>query len=302
MAGFVYVMSNPAFPDLLKIGKSDRDPKTYRKQELETTGVPESFKVEYYAFVNDPSYVERTVHSDLSEYRNKANREFFRCSVPKVINSIRTRANGQINYEDMDYESPEDIEYERRRKESQDRKKREEEQRRIRDYQLKQEKEAQEKERARNEKSKYSGWYIFGYIFFAFLGVFTQIYLFSIISLVLFAIWFFYKIDSGGSQYDFSLPKPNLVSKDRVYEKIGEIDNSKDQREKSVGQKYNNKNRQESRRENLNHSGVASLRCKECAYSFITGYFDSSLRTSEEIICSRCKNILYKENDHFDDY
>ena len=85
----------------------------------------------------------------------------------------------------MDYESPEDIEYERRRKESQDRKKREEEQRRIRDYQLKQEKEAQEKERARNEKSKYSGWYIFGYIFFMFLGVsITWIFPWSIIPIL----------------------------------------------------------------------------------------------------------------------
>jgi hypothetical protein len=30
MAGFVYIMSNPAFPNLLKIGKSKKDPTTDR--------------------------------------------------------------------------------------------------------------------------------------------------------------------------------------------------------------------------------------------------------------------------------
>ena len=39
MAGFIYVMSNPAFPDLIKIGKSKKDPTTDRVSELNQTGV-----------------------------------------------------------------------------------------------------------------------------------------------------------------------------------------------------------------------------------------------------------------------
>ena len=46
MAGFVYIMSNPAFPQLLKIGKSGKDPTGDRVKELNQTGVPEPFKVE----------------------------------------------------------------------------------------------------------------------------------------------------------------------------------------------------------------------------------------------------------------
>ena len=99
MAGFVYVMSNPAMPNLLKIGKSDRDPKMYRKHELETTGVPDSFKVEYYAFVDDHNSVEEDVHSDLSKYRNKPNREFFKCSVMDAVFAIQS--NGKIKYEEI---------------------------------------------------------------------------------------------------------------------------------------------------------------------------------------------------------
>ena len=51
MAGFVYIMSNPSFADgRIKIGKSDRDPEEFRKSELNSTGVPEPFKVEYSAY------------------------------------------------------------------------------------------------------------------------------------------------------------------------------------------------------------------------------------------------------------
>ena len=52
----------------------------YRVDELQTTGVPEPFKVEYYAFIDDPDALERTVHSLLSKTRHSANREFFKCS------------------------------------------------------------------------------------------------------------------------------------------------------------------------------------------------------------------------------
>jgi hypothetical protein len=43
LAGFVYVMSNPAFPDRIKIGKSKKDPTTDRVNELNQTGVPEAY-------------------------------------------------------------------------------------------------------------------------------------------------------------------------------------------------------------------------------------------------------------------
>tara|TARA_B110001450_G_scaffold30102_1_gene26244 strand:+ start:537 stop:653 length:117 start_codon:yes stop_codon:yes gene_type:complete len=36
-------MSNPAFPDRIKIGKSKKDPTTDRVNELNQTGVPEAY-------------------------------------------------------------------------------------------------------------------------------------------------------------------------------------------------------------------------------------------------------------------
>lgn len=103
MAGFVYVMSNPSFPNLVKIGKSDRDP-SLRKEELQTTGVPKPFKVEYWALVDDPSSVEKNVHIKLQHLREEKNREFFNCSVPDAVGSIQSSSSPQIKYEEYFYD------------------------------------------------------------------------------------------------------------------------------------------------------------------------------------------------------
>ena len=62
MAGFVYIMSNPAFPGLLKIGRSRKDPTIDRVNELSlSVGVPQPFKVEYSAFVENNELLETLV-------------------------------------------------------------------------------------------------------------------------------------------------------------------------------------------------------------------------------------------------
>ena len=100
MAGFVYIMTNAAFLDLVKIGKSAKDPQ-YRKVDLETTGVPDQFIVEYFAFVKDFHRVEMAVHNQLSSFRYKENREFFGCGVTKGITTIRDCASSGMKYEEI---------------------------------------------------------------------------------------------------------------------------------------------------------------------------------------------------------
>ena len=45
--GIVYVLTNPAFPNLVKIGITTRDEVQVRMAELYTTGVPLPFKCVY---------------------------------------------------------------------------------------------------------------------------------------------------------------------------------------------------------------------------------------------------------------
>jgi hypothetical protein len=90
MAGFIYIMSNPAFASgLIKIGKSDRDPDEFRKNELEGTGVPEPFNVEYYPFVDDHHRIEKELHETFGHARANKQREFLSIQIEKVIKEIK---------------------------------------------------------------------------------------------------------------------------------------------------------------------------------------------------------------------
>ena len=73
--GWIYILSNPSMPGLVKIGETADDPHV-RAISLYSTGVPDPFKVEYIAFVNDYVNLEREIHHSLYEYR-KSKKESF---------------------------------------------------------------------------------------------------------------------------------------------------------------------------------------------------------------------------------
>jgi hypothetical protein len=105
MPGFVYIMSNPSFVSgRIKIGKSDRDPQKYRKEELESTGVPEPFHVEYYAFVEDHDELERALHREFAKYRVRLSREFFDVPIHHVVAHIKKIT--RVFYEKESYQNP----------------------------------------------------------------------------------------------------------------------------------------------------------------------------------------------------
>jgi hypothetical protein len=76
--GYVYVLSNPAMPGLVKIGCTDRSPRDRVAELSASTGVPEPFVLEVAAFFVDHADVEQELHRSLAEYRLRDSREFFR--------------------------------------------------------------------------------------------------------------------------------------------------------------------------------------------------------------------------------
>ena len=79
-AGYVYVMTNRAYPGLCKIGCTARHP-VIRARELSNTSCPYPFVVAWAASVYDFAAVERAVHRALERWRLCDNREFFQCDV-----------------------------------------------------------------------------------------------------------------------------------------------------------------------------------------------------------------------------
>lgn len=90
--GWVYVLSNKAMPDIIKIGYSTKDP-SLRADELAGTGLPHAFVVEYDALIIEPRDVEQQVHQQLREFHE--GKEFFRIAVRQAIECIRQVASTQ---------------------------------------------------------------------------------------------------------------------------------------------------------------------------------------------------------------
>ena len=87
--GWVYVISNPAMPGLVKVGFSTKDP-SLRARELDSAGFPHPFEVEIDFLVDDPREVEQKAHKYLSAYRE--GKEWFRCDVDIAVEAIKTCA------------------------------------------------------------------------------------------------------------------------------------------------------------------------------------------------------------------
>lgn len=92
LRGWVYLLSNRAMPGLLKIGFSTKDP-ALRLDELNGTGLPFPFVVEYDALVVDPREVERDVHLRLKHCHEA--KEFFRIELSEAVNALRTVVTAQ---------------------------------------------------------------------------------------------------------------------------------------------------------------------------------------------------------------
>jgi formylglycine-generating enzyme required for sulfatase activity len=75
-AGYVYILSNPSMPGLLKIGCTERGVEE-RIAELSSTGVPTPFEIEAIFESADPRQDEQQVHEVFRNHRLANNREFF---------------------------------------------------------------------------------------------------------------------------------------------------------------------------------------------------------------------------------
>lgn len=81
----VYVLSNPAMPGLVKIGRTSHDDANTRIAQLYTTGVPVPFTIEFAARVPNSEEVEKALHTAFAPYRVNPKREFFRLDPEQAI-------------------------------------------------------------------------------------------------------------------------------------------------------------------------------------------------------------------------
>ena len=85
----VYVLTNPAMPGLVKIGKTSHLETEARMRQLYGTGVPVPFDCAFACQVKDAHEVERALHFAFGNTRVNPNREFFKIEAERVISVLR---------------------------------------------------------------------------------------------------------------------------------------------------------------------------------------------------------------------
>ena len=86
MSEIVYILTNEAMPDMVKIGITSTTVEE-RMKSLQSTGVPLPFTCYYAAEVEDASKIEKALHAGYADSRVNPNREFFNIS-PEAARAI----------------------------------------------------------------------------------------------------------------------------------------------------------------------------------------------------------------------
>jgi hypothetical protein len=84
--GWVYVISNKAMPGLIKVGYTLKDP-ILRANELDNTGSPHPYDLQYEVYVHEPLEIEQRTHKELKNFNVR--KEWFNCSLDDAVNAIR---------------------------------------------------------------------------------------------------------------------------------------------------------------------------------------------------------------------
>ena len=96
MKGWVYIITTKSMSDLVKIGFSTKDPQA-RAAELNHTGNPHPYRVEYDVLVDDPRKIEQTIHGVLKEKNLH--------EIQEIRNAIGSRIIVENVYEQTNFDS-----------------------------------------------------------------------------------------------------------------------------------------------------------------------------------------------------
>lgn len=96
--GFVYLMSSPSMPGLMKIGATTDEPINRAKQLSASTSAAMPFHVLYHRAVPDVNAAESAMHSSFAAQRVNEGREFFRVSLYEAARTLDALCGGTFGH------------------------------------------------------------------------------------------------------------------------------------------------------------------------------------------------------------
>lgn len=89
MRGKIYILTNDAMPDYIKIGYTGADGVETRMKQLDTTGLPLPFRLHACIEVENAQQLEKLAHDVFASQRARSNREFFLMEPETAVRYLR---------------------------------------------------------------------------------------------------------------------------------------------------------------------------------------------------------------------
>lgn len=109
-AGWLYVISSPSLPGMVKIGCTRRLVPMVRVKELSSSSLPEPFKAHCFVFSDDCFELESNMHKFFDDKRVAPDREFFYTTPKKAIEVLREMFNADVHFVNDDDEMEDEYE------------------------------------------------------------------------------------------------------------------------------------------------------------------------------------------------
>ena len=109
-AGWLYVISSPSLPGLVKLGCTRRLLPMVRVKELSSSSLPEPFKAHCFVFSDDCFELENNIHKYFDKERVNPDREFFRIEPKEAIDVLKEIFNVDVHFVDEDCDDNEEDE------------------------------------------------------------------------------------------------------------------------------------------------------------------------------------------------
>lgn len=109
-AGWLYVISSPSLPGLVKLGCTRRLNPALRVRELSSSSLPEPYHAHCFVFSDDCFELENNIHKYFDKERVNPDREFFRIEPKEVIDVLKEIFNVDVHFVDEDCDENEEDE------------------------------------------------------------------------------------------------------------------------------------------------------------------------------------------------
>lgn len=101
-AGWLYVISSPSLPNMVKIGCTRRLVPTIRVKELSSSSLPYAFRTHGFVFSDNCFELETQMHHYFDGKRVTPDREFFYITPQEAISALKNKFNQKVHFEDVE--------------------------------------------------------------------------------------------------------------------------------------------------------------------------------------------------------